>query len=459
MEASSGWDPGLPPTAFNGGPTVPEWMGGVGIGQLQILSLYATNGETKLCPFIVGKSMQDLVGEIENTTTEANGMKYVLRVRDAGQVRKLLSMKKLFNGTAVTVELHPVFNKRRCLISCREIQNKTEQELMEWLAKDGVVGVKRITRMQDGKPVNTPTVILTLNGTAVPEHIKVGPLRIKTRMYIPDPMICYKCFNYGHSKLRCKGAAKCRNCSKTHDLEGECNAAPFCQHCQGAHGPANRSCPVYAMEKEIVRLRFTKGISQEEAKKQIQSGGGSYAAVSSAVQQRLVNARTSTGQSDQLKAKDDLIKQLTETITKLTNRIDELEKKCTSKKEKKRSRKIQILRDEGSGSKMETDSSAKQSAPGQPSVGISSQVSAVLPKPSVQKYKCHPTTEIHAPIVKKASADQSQQSSDLAYPPLNSKSPPNHPGILDQLQTLMDSTRLNSPHSQSHNGQHTKPHK
>lgn len=39
--------------------------------------------------------MQDLVGVIENTTTEANGMKFVLRVREAVQVRKLLSIKKL----------------------------------------------------------------------------------------------------------------------------------------------------------------------------------------------------------------------------------------------------------------------------------------------------------------------------------------------------------------------------
>lgn len=147
----------------------------------------------------------DLVGEVENTTTEANALKCVLRVRDAVQIRKLLSMKKLFDGTAVTVELRLIFNKRRCVISCYEIQNKPEQKLTEWMAKNGVVGVKRITRMQDGKQVNTQ-VILTLNGTAVPDHIKDGPLRIKTRIYIPDPMICYRCFDYGHSKIHWQNA-------------------------------------------------------------------------------------------------------------------------------------------------------------------------------------------------------------------------------------------------------------
>nr|XP_029729377.1 uncharacterized protein LOC115266904 [Aedes albopictus] len=277
MAASSGRDPGLPPTAMDGRPTIPEWMGGVGISQLQILSLYAVDVEKELCPFIVGKSVQMLVGDIEATTTEAKGMKYVLRVRDAVQVKKLLSMTTLFDGTAVKVELHPILNKRRCVIFCREVQKKSEEELLEWMSQDGIVGVKRITRMQDGKPVNTPTLILTINGTAVPDTIKVGALRVKPRIYVPDPMICYKCFAYGHSKFRCKGAARCRNCSQVHDLDGECAAAPFCMHCQGNHGPASRSCPVYVREKEITRLRFTKGISYEEAVKQFNAGGGSYA--------------------------------------------------------------------------------------------------------------------------------------------------------------------------------------
>lgn len=415
MAASSGWDPGLPPSAEDGRPTVPTWMGGVGIGQLQILSLHATEADKKLSPFIVGKSMEDLVGEIESTTTENNGTKYVLRVRDAGQAKKLLNMKALFDGTAVTVELHPVLNKRRCVISCREIINETDDELLKWMAKDGVVGVKRFTRMQDGVRVNTPTITLTINGTAVPEHIKVGPLRIKTRIYIPDPMICYRCFEYGHSKFRCKSVARCRNCSKAHDLESECGAAPFCLHCQGQHGPASRTCPVYVTEKEITRLRFTKGITYQEAMKQVKAGGGSYAAVSQ-VQQRLVNARETSQAADEINAKDDLIKQLQDTIVKLTTRIEQLETKQRAKKEKKRAKHAKEQKMEDSCSEMETDSSAKQTTSGKTSgssaqvvsssskaSAASSQVSGIIRKSSVSQgqHKRHYTTEIEPPILKK----------------------------------------------------------
>lgn len=459
MAGSSGWDPGKPPTAIDGSPTVPSWMGGVGLGQLQILSLQAADEDKKLSTFIVGKSIHDLVGDIEDARTEANGTKYVLRVRDAVQAKKLLNMKELFDDTAVKVELHPILNKRRCVISCREIQEETDEEVLKWMANERVVGIKRITRMVEGKKVNTPTIILTLNGTSVPDYIKVGALRVKTRIYIPDPMICYKCYAYGHTKFRCKEAARCRNCSNIHDTQEECQAAPFCLHCKGNHGPASRTCPTYALEKEIVRLRFTKGINYQEALKQIKAGGGSYAEISQ-VQQRLITARGNSQVSQQLKEKDDLIKQLMDTIAKLTTRIEELEKKSKSKKEKKRAKRIQASKDEDSWSEMETDSSNKRTT-GQ-TAEASSQVSAT-PISSVQKHKRHPTTEIHFPLPKKPLANSNivtdQNRTDPPDYPMPMKTPTNPLMIIDQPQSSKDSSRLDSLRTQSNNGQQFKPHK
>lgn len=83
MAGSSGWDPGRPPTASDGSATVPNWMNSGGFGQLQVLllqgmDLTSEGSKKKLNPFIVGKTMKDLVGEIDDTKTEADGTMYVL---------------------------------------------------------------------------------------------------------------------------------------------------------------------------------------------------------------------------------------------------------------------------------------------------------------------------------------------------------------------------------------------
>jgi hypothetical protein len=74
-------------------------------------------------------------------------------------------------------------------------------------------------------------------------------------------------------------------------------------------------------------VRFTKGLSHQEALKQVKAGGGSYASV---LQQRMDKAR-----EDIPDPKDDIIRTLTETITKLSNRIEELEKRKSRKEHKK----------------------------------------------------------------------------------------------------------------------------
>jgi hypothetical protein len=420
MAGGSGWDPGRPPIVCDGSTTIPEWMNSDGFGQLQVLLLQSLN-EKKLNPFIVGKSLQDLVGDIDGTTTEAYGTRYVLRVRKVEQVKKLIAMKSLCDGSVVSVIPHPRLNRRRCVFSCRETQELTEEELLEGLKNNGVIEVKRILRMENGSKINTPTVIITVDGTVVPEFIKVGPLRIKTRAYIPNPTICYQCFNYGHTKFRCKSEAKCRTCSKVHSLEGDCNETAFCFHCQGNHGPSSRNCPKYLKEKEVMRLQHTKGVSYNEAIRQIQAGGGSYAAVSK-VQQRLEVPSASPSVSQQLKEKDDTIKQLLDTIQQLTRRIEDLEEKQQAKKNKKRAKKDKA-QEEASCSEMETDASTQHEASEQTTSGLtatqtSSKVSAPSIRSSAQKvHKRHYTTEIQPPLTKKVPLSTSINSELMQCPP------------------------------------------
>lgn len=403
MASSSGRGPGLPPTIIDGRPTAPDWMSGTGLGQLQVLSLYANDTNKKLCPFIVGKSMKDLVGEIESTTTEANGNKYILRIRSQSQADKLLKMTSLFDGTKITVESHPVLNKRKCVIFCPEIKDVENDKLLIELANEKVIEIRRISRKQDGVSVNTPTLILTISGTVVPDYIKVGPLRVRTRTYIPEPMLCFKCYDYGHTQKGCKKEAKCRNCSGTHVLEPECTKDPFCKNCQGQHSPSNRSCPVYKTEKEITKVRFLKGVPYSVAAEQVRAGGGSYAEVSK-VQGRLEVAKVSPSVAELLKTKDDTIKLLQEKLANIEKELAKFNNEEQARKDRKKCRKqkkIQIVDDDESYSEMDTDSNTPQATVHNDKTA---QVSAPISNTIAPKIKRQGTTEMSPPAIKKISA-------------------------------------------------------
>ncbi|XP_062537991.1 uncharacterized protein LOC134206305 [Armigeres subalbatus] len=196
-------------------------------------------------PFVIGKSVEACAGQIENAKTEAQGTKYTLSVRDPIQVAKLLKLTKLIDGTEIEVAPHPNLNVSRCVISCYDVIHMEEKDILAELTKENVIRVQRITKNENGQRMNTPALILTFNKTTYPEYIKVGLLRVATRPYFPNPMLCYGCFSYGHTRVRCPGPQRCFNCSGNFHGEEECNEASFCRNCKGNHRPSNRQCPVY----------------------------------------------------------------------------------------------------------------------------------------------------------------------------------------------------------------------
>lgn len=229
--------------------------------------------------FTVGKSIHNAAGEIYSASTESSGSKYVLKVRNEVQIAKLLNMTQLIDGTAIEVALHPTLNFCRCIVYCPETSEMTKEELLTELAPQGVTDLRQFTRMVNGERRNTPTLLLTIKGTCVPQYIKFGALRVTTRLYIPPPMLCYGCLQYGHTKARCQATPRCHKCSDPGHNSEECSAPPKCFHCDKQHKPVDRNCPIYKMEEEIVRIKVERGLSHAEARKMYdaRTGNKSYA--------------------------------------------------------------------------------------------------------------------------------------------------------------------------------------
>lgn len=320
-------------------------------GAVTILLLTGKNGaDLPPNPFIIGKSIENFAGPIEHATSEAKCTRYVLRTRKVSQVEKLLQMSQLDDGTEVSVQLHPTLNKCRCVISSFDLLQMSESNIETELKDQGVIGARRIKK---SNKEDTPAIILTFNRTTYPEAVKVGVLRVKTRPYYPNPLLCFGCYEYGHPRKNCPKPTRCYNCSGDHEDREVCEDMPFCRNCKGSHRPSSRQCEIYKTEVAVIRTKIDFNLSYVDARKRIEAGNGSYAQVTAQTRLDHVKLNNLTNQVkekqaeisklenelqhrqqleerintiiEQNKQKDDKINELIELIREKDTRITKLE--------------------------------------------------------------------------------------------------------------------------------------
>lgn len=256
--------------------TLPGWMDPEGEHGIVIVLQMKMEKEGEFLPknpFVIAKTIQQQVGRIASAQVENRGLSMALKVRSWKQAEKLKNVRELIDKSKVVVTEHPTRNQTRVVVSCSQTIGMTEEELKEELKDQGITNVRKFTKIVNGTKMNTASMVLTVKGTVLPTHIYFGFLRCEARAYIPSPMLCYNCFEYGHSKGKCGNETACQNCSMTHPVEKDsegrpspCSKPAFCKNCQGNHNPSNKKCPRYVKEAEIAKVRAERNVTFGEAK-------------------------------------------------------------------------------------------------------------------------------------------------------------------------------------------------
>ncbi|GBN04891.1 hypothetical protein AVEN_124499-1 [Araneus ventricosus] len=96
-------------------------------------------------------------------------------------------------------------------------------------------------------------------------------MRLSVRPYIPNPLRCFKCQRFGHSKTSCRGTLTCARCAEVGHDSSQCTAAEKCVNCKEAHTSFSRNCSAWKLEKEIVATKIKKQIPYSEARKLVKS--------------------------------------------------------------------------------------------------------------------------------------------------------------------------------------------
>ena len=225
----------------------------------------------KLNPFAIEKGLKGLAGTPTSVKRLRSG-DLIIEVSKRSHSENLLRSKMLAN-CPIQVVPHRSMNSKKGVIRCRDLADTSEEEILDNLSSQGITEVRKIRVQRDGRRINTGTIILTFGLPVLPTSVKIGFLRVKVDVYIPNPLRCFKCQRYGHHRMACKRELTCAKCGTTGHEDKECRQKPHCVNCDGDHGSFSRDCPLWKKEKDIQTIKVTQGISFPEARKVVEQRG------------------------------------------------------------------------------------------------------------------------------------------------------------------------------------------
>ncbi|XP_048240223.1 uncharacterized protein LOC125373266 [Haliotis rufescens] len=142
----------------------------------------------------------------------------------------------------------------------------SEEEIAAELQTQGVTAVKRFTKKKDdGTIMKLNTYLFTFALSSIPKSLKAGYFNIGVEVYVPNPLRCFKCQQFGHGAKFCRNNTACSRCGGAHE-GSECTNTIKCANCNGEHLASSKSCPRYERETKIQKIKHTNNISYFEAK-------------------------------------------------------------------------------------------------------------------------------------------------------------------------------------------------
>ncbi len=234
---------------------------------------------TKVNPIILEKILDNVASGHTDCRRNKDGQ-ISFKTKTAQQAKKLIGKKTLqispTEQIVVEFSLIDSLNCSRGTVFGTDLLNipiEGENGLLPHLKKYGVVAIEGIkTRGKDGQLDFRGLHVLTFDMREPPEEIRVGFLKYTVKKWIPSPMKCQFCLDYGHTKNRCKKGIKlCRKCDNP-EHEGQCQTIK-CHVClppKDDHESFAAVCPRMKKEKKICQEKVARNISYAEAKKVVE---------------------------------------------------------------------------------------------------------------------------------------------------------------------------------------------
>ena len=219
--------------------------------------------------FLIRKVIDGCAGSVDHVR-KLNTGDLLIKTREVSQVRDLLKLRK-FHCYDVVASVPVAQNSCKGVAYCREFVSMTETEIVYEMSDQQVIEAKFIMRTVDGMRNKTPAVILTFGKATLPDYVNVGYERCSIRIYVPNPLRCFKCQQYRHHENSCHSSEiVCGRCAERGHKSDGCIKAAKCVNCGGPHPSTARDCPKWLVAEEVCTVKATSGVSYFEARKKVE---------------------------------------------------------------------------------------------------------------------------------------------------------------------------------------------
>ncbi|XP_015925526.2 uncharacterized protein [Parasteatoda tepidariorum] len=222
---------------------------------------------SKISPFLIRKALISVLGEVTSVRKLRSG-DLLVQVSSEKQATTLSTCKSICSFS-VNVTPHKTLNTSRGVISQSEFIDDTEEMIVDELRDQHVIAVRRIKVRRNGQLVPTKHLILTFATPKLPSEVKLAWYNCPVRPYVPNPLRCFQCQRFGHSKASCRSTPICARCSGCGHDDTSCELPPLCINCKGDHAAYSRNCPKWSQEKEIQTIKVMQNLTFNEARRMV----------------------------------------------------------------------------------------------------------------------------------------------------------------------------------------------
>lgn len=191
-------------------------------------------------PFKIAAELRRLVGEVAAAKPTAAG-KLLITTRNSKQTEELLKQSS-FLGKGADFSFPDHKNSTEAYVYAPSLLEVSEEELLEELKTQGVIGVSRLRPKNDQK---NPGLRFRFRGRSVPQGLRAGFEDFELRPWRRSPLLCRRCASYGHTSRHCRNdQLRCLRCSEQHTTDDCQSSSTCCPQCAADHAAWDRRCPV-----------------------------------------------------------------------------------------------------------------------------------------------------------------------------------------------------------------------
>jgi len=231
--------------------------------------------EAERNPIKFNKEIIEKIGAVEKI--KLNGKCIIIKCKTDHQKQKLMQTSELF-GQLISVT-EPWSKTRKAKDNTDFEGSHSEKGIIFGvpleLSEDEIRfeinadSVRRMKRRINGYLEDTPNVIISYTDH-LPDHVNIGFMTFRVRIYIPRPFRCTRCQMFGHAADSCWRPACCPRCAGNHEFD-QCQIKAEepenhkCRNCHGHHSSAWTGCPVYHNIHQALEIKAHQKISYKEA--------------------------------------------------------------------------------------------------------------------------------------------------------------------------------------------------